>query len=443
MFPRPLPLAVLLVLAVGCKSDDDSDDTDTDTTSADDTDSTDDDGDVFTVTVNVNGLDDPGLPLVLSLDGEELEIDEDGDFTFDVELDDGDDYEVELLSGPRCPAFRCEVEDAEGTVEGEDVELDVTCEAPSSVTLYMGDWSGDGALRISDDVLGALVESVASVTPREVSGPASGISDSEGDSVAVDPARELVYFGTAGGILVFTDDDTLEGDVAPVRTFTTADLSSTEWSALELDVARDRLYAFHPELGLVVFDDASTLDGTVTPTAVVEEVTSYATVLDPVHDRLFIASNYDDRAYVFDDASEITSESEPSRTVVWTTTTGFQGGPSGAAYDVCSDRLWLAANNPHTASGAYVVAFDDASTLDGDVDFATDTSVRLLGAPTTTIVLAIDDQDRLWMVADNGGESFGVYTDPAALTGEDNTEPNFWIEGASEGGYGIVPMSQY
>src|SRR5690606_28448897 len=121
-------------------------------------------------------------------------------------------------------------------------------------------------------------------------------------------ARGLLYVGSGGDILVFDGLDTLAGDVAPTRTL---DANSFSLDYLALDPARDVLYASNGS-SLQVFADASTLSGSVSPTATLAGLGGPQDLaLDTRADRLWVSAEDADRVLVFDDASTLTSLTNP------------------------------------------------------------------------------------------------------------------------------------
>ena len=83
--------------------------------------------DSFTIGGTVSGLAGAGLVLQNN-DGDDLAIDEDGDFTFASELVDGSDYSVTVLSQPTGPSQACIVTHGEGTLAGSNVsDIVVNC----------------------------------------------------------------------------------------------------------------------------------------------------------------------------------------------------------------------------------------------------------------------------------------------------------------------------
>ncbi len=70
-----------------------------------------------------------GNGLTLSLNGSnEMAVESDGSFVFDTTLLDGSSYEVTVTSKPQDPTQTCRIDNAEGAIDGADVEdIEVTC----------------------------------------------------------------------------------------------------------------------------------------------------------------------------------------------------------------------------------------------------------------------------------------------------------------------------
>jgi len=77
--------------------------------------------DEYTVSGEVTGLNGSGLVIRLN-DGEETAIDENGDFTFDTKLGQGDEYEVTVKTQPSNPVQACEVTDGSGEIDDANVD---------------------------------------------------------------------------------------------------------------------------------------------------------------------------------------------------------------------------------------------------------------------------------------------------------------------------------
>ncbi|HBA34955.1 MAG TPA: hypothetical protein DCZ12_12555, partial [Gammaproteobacteria bacterium] len=87
-----------------------------------------DDPSTYPLSGTVSGLEGTGLVLQNN-NGDDLEIDANGDFTFPTALADGSDYSVSVLAQPQNPSQTCLVSDGHGTLEGRDIiGMTVTCQ---------------------------------------------------------------------------------------------------------------------------------------------------------------------------------------------------------------------------------------------------------------------------------------------------------------------------
>jgi hypothetical protein len=94
----------------------------------------------------------PPVPLILQLLSlENLEIYDDGSFAFEKRLQTDKPFEIEVIRQPF--GARCSVEPRSGTVEHEEIGLDVTCfpycEAKLSTVSYPGDFAAAEAVNCS------------------------------------------------------------------------------------------------------------------------------------------------------------------------------------------------------------------------------------------------------------------------------------------------------
>ena len=108
---------------------------------------------LYSVSGEVQGLAESGLVLSLN-DEESLVLDEDGAFSFDQELEDGDDWAVTVSEQPG-QATVCELDNASGVIMENDVDdVQVACEqlAVGTVTDHGAihlDWHRDGLVDIA------------------------------------------------------------------------------------------------------------------------------------------------------------------------------------------------------------------------------------------------------------------------------------------------------
>lgn len=355
-------------------------------------------------------------------DGADLEITSDGPFAFPGRAAPGTAYDVVVVSEPTCPVRRCAVAGGQGTIVDADANVTVTCDA-GRYRLASLSWGADD-LRVTDDV--ARVADGATATPRIVTGPMTGITNNEIDSVAQDPKRDLVYAALDQSLAVFGPASTVMGDVSPLRTI------SIEASSLEFDAERDRLYAGAGNQ-LVVIANASIASGTVTPAATATLVGQAGPITyDPVGDRLFMGGAYGNVVYQFDNASQLSGVVTPSRSFSWGAGEGYNG-PSGLAVDGCRDRLYVGSNDA-SASGHTVFVFDQASTRTGPLVLATDSAARL--GLTQAISLDLDTAGRLYAWPDSP-TSVWMFDAPESFVGASTPVPSRTILGVVDRGYGL------
>lgn len=112
-------LATLALGLAGCLADD-ADPPGLDDDAPDDGGNGEDEPDAFVVSGEVSGLDGEPVILVLNDDLETLEIDEEGEFAFETELEEGEEYTVAIEEGPEGQA--CETENATGTIPDSEVD---------------------------------------------------------------------------------------------------------------------------------------------------------------------------------------------------------------------------------------------------------------------------------------------------------------------------------
>ena len=376
-----------------------------------------------------------GSGLVLRLNGTtDLEIDEEGGFSFPSELADGATYEVTVAEEPTCPHRVCSVEDGSGTIDGANgTGVTVTCVEPI-FRLASHNWGGGGSLRITDDVL-ALADG-ATATPRIIAGKSTGVGSTEVDGVALDRLRGLVYAvalstSPSPSILVFEDVATIDGEVAPARQIAVD--GGGFFTGLELDEEADRLYVSDGTGQLYVFDGASALDGTITPTATVALTAPGTISLDREADRLYVAGD-GGALFQLDAARQLTSVSEVSRTVTWANPAD---SARGVSIDGCRDRLYLGIRN--VSSGVNIFVLDDASTLTGELDLHA-ASQALLAVPDEQVMsTALDSLGHLYFWQDSAS-AVHVVLEPHTLSGDVTVDPDKTIDAVVSSGYGLDVM---
>jgi hypothetical protein len=126
---------------------------------------------------------------------------------------------------------------------------------------------GTPAITLVDNVSGPAT------APRVITGASTTLGIGIGDC-ALDSTRDLLYVAQdfvplgagTGVVLVFGPASTINGNVAPLRSFTLA----FHLGGLLLDAANDRLFLSDPVTNAItVFDNASTLTGPVVPARVI------------------------------------------------------------------------------------------------------------------------------------------------------------------------------
>lgn len=87
--------------------------------------------DTHTVTVDVFGV--YGTGLVLENNGaDDLPIPQDGSYTFSTAIPSGQNWDISVATAPTGPAETCNIDQAQGTMGGQDIHLTVLCELVDS-----------------------------------------------------------------------------------------------------------------------------------------------------------------------------------------------------------------------------------------------------------------------------------------------------------------------
>ena len=376
-----------------------------------------------------------GAGMVLRLNGAtDLEITEDGAFSFPSELADGATFEVTVAAEPTCPHRVCAVADGSGTIDGADGSgVTVTCVEPI-FRLASHNWGAPRSIRITDDVL-ALADA-ATATPRIVTGDTTGVGSTRTDSISFDRLRGLIYATAQStdpdpSILVFPNAATISGDVAPARQIVID--GAIQITGVELDEEADRLYVSGAVGQVYVLDGASALNGTVTPTASIAIASPGAIALDREADRLYVASEAGGLSQL-DAARSLTSKSTVSRSVTWTSPADFS---RSLAIDGCRDRLYVSIRN--ASSGVNIFALDDASTLTGALDLHTASQAELTVPDGEVMSSALDSLGHLYFWEDSA-TTVHIVLEPHLLTGEVTVDPEKTINAVVASGYGLDVM---
>ena len=193
----------------------------------------------------------------------------------------------------------------------------------------------------------------------------------EPSGVAYDPLRDVLYVRYIGGLLAY-DVASVAGDDWPasreVSGPSLADFLADYDVRLAIDPAADRLFLVHPNGTVGVYDDASTIDGEVAPdrTFTVDTPTLaflWGAAYDAGRDELYLGDQRDgEGVYVIAGAATAEGAVAPSR-IIGGPTNPLEG-PSMVSYDALNDRLVVVLTY---GSPDGVAVFDDASTVDGDV----------------------------------------------------------------------------
>jgi len=235
---------------------------------------------------------------------------------------------------------------------------------PRGDTLIVGDTNSDSVKFF--DAVSALDGDVAPT--RTLKGPATLLVGGNGYEVFVDTTRDLLYLAVSGGVFVYANASTIDGDVAPVRTITgvATGFSGNRDMRLFVDAAHDRLYVLDSDnAALMVYDAASTVDGNAAPDRVLTGGNTlfnfpWGIDVDVGRDILYVADESNDEVYVFDNASTVDGDLAPDRVLSGAATT--LSGPADIEVDPATDRLYVTNSNP-----AAVLIWDGASTVDGEV----------------------------------------------------------------------------
>lgn len=169
----------------------------------------------------------------------------------------------------------------------------------------------------------------------------------------------------------------------------------TEWGAMAIDPALDRLYACVQTADggkVYILDAASTRTGAATPTAILD-LSGTQLTLDTIHDRLFVVEAGATVLRVLDGASHLQTGAVPTRSL------GFANLRIGPVLvDGPRDRLYvsLADGSISGSTGPAVFAFANAGSLVGSIaDPAAAATMRILDVQAAGLML--DAEDRLYV----------------------------------------------
>lgn len=203
---------------------------------------------------------------------------------------------------------------------------------------------------------------------RAVKGAATTIAQTNYNNIAVDAAHARIFVRQANTVLVWDNATTVNGNVAPTRTFTSASIGGAR--GIAYDAQRDLLYVSNFS-DIQVFANASTATGAVTPLhgITVTSGSVGALAVDAATDRLF--ADNQGPILVYDGASQLTGAAPPNRTI---TISGATVSSFGVAFDATNNTLYVSSRNE---GKIYAVA--NGSTANGAVtpartNFVTGTS---------------------------------------------------------------------
>lgn len=224
------------------------------------------------------------------------------------------------------------------------------------------------------------------------------------------PMPSTLYVGnpSSPSILVFNNAGSINGNVFPDRTITSASLT-WPWR-MWLDKASDRLYVADDSSSIFVFNNASTLNGAVSPSRTITGTLfsgSAGIWLDAIHDRLYMVDANSNAIYVFNNASTINGTVTPDR-IVWGANTTLSG-PRFLWLDTLTDQLYV------TNYGAHgIIVFTGASTMNGNI-----APSRTITGTTITSPAGIwldTSSDRLYVVS-SGGHALLVLNNAGTING--------------------------
>ncbi len=261
------------------------------------------------------------------------------------------------------------------------------------------------------------------VPDRTISGAATTFN--EPVFLWLDKGSDRLYISddVTGHILVFNNATTVNGNIAPSRTISSASLSIPE--GIWLDSSSDTLYVVdNINNSILAFDNASTLNGSVTASRIISgsNTTLNSPIgiwLDATNDTLYITNWNANAILVFDNASTATGNVTPSR-IISGSNTGLNG-PQGIWLDATSDQLYVANQFGHS-----VTVFDNASTATGNIAPSRTISGASTGLASPTGVWYDASTNRLY-VADQFADSISVFDGGNTVTG--NITPSKVIAG--------------
>ena len=262
----------------------------------------------------------------------------------------------------------------------------------------------------TDRVIGSLANpnpAAGSLTVDRVIGPASpyffnyaGFSTNIG-SLALDTTRDYLYVGNGTSILVFHGASVANGDL-----FTDATIGPIgNTGSMFLDAAHDLLYVGDDVNGVKVFNGASAANGSPTARLISGDFGAtfliHGVAVDTTAKNILYVSNTNhtsskDQISVFDNASGVSGNNPPNRTIT-PTVANVNQSVGGISLDAASDILYVAGGSGSTQ----VMVFSGASSAN-DVSGALAPG-KILTFPSGILKVVVDaTHDRLYAVGLNG-----------------------------------------
>ncbi len=233
---------------------------------------------------------------------------------------------------------------------------------------------------------------------------------------------------STNSILRFAGATAVSGNAKPAANISGTNTQINLPQYIFLDAANNRLYVANAgNSDILVFDNASTLNGNVNPTRTISSSNLSQPIdvaVDTTKDLMYVADNLE--VAVFGTASTANGHVSALRVIQ----TGFQ--PGAILIDPANDRLFVA-----DQTNSAIDVYDNASTLNGAV-----TAPRSITGVNTQLAqpvgLRIDGAGRL-IVSNLAGASISIYTNAASNTG--NVQPVAVIAGSNTGMTGPTQLA--
>lgn len=241
--------------------------------------------------------------------------------------------------------------------------------------IYVANFSANSVLVFN----GARTVSGDAIPSRSLTGVATALNGPS--ALFFDLFNDRLYIAntTDNSILVYNDASTRNGNVAPNRTLKGAATLLNAPTGVFVDTTRDKLYVINGGANsLLVFDNAATASGNTSPARVISGLSTSLNgpsggALDVFQDRLYVANTGSDAILVFDAIGTINGNVSPSRRLEGTLTGLNQ--PRAVFLDLGTDRLYVANTDADS-----VLVFNNASVVTGNT--APSRTVVLTGGTT-------------------------------------------------------------